>query len=198
MLACVFVGSGVGALRAPAVPTGPAPEADPDPAARRLPYLPQNARELAQVCAAVQVGAGALLALGRLPRLSSLALAASLVPTTLTDHAFWTVEDPEERAVQRVLFLKNVSLTGGLLLAAADTHGKPSLAYRARGAAHRTGADVAGTAHAVVAGTGDLAHAVVSGTGHLAQAVRSGTEDIAHSAAAHLHDATGSVRGHLP
>jgi uncharacterized membrane protein YphA (DoxX/SURF4 family) len=178
MLACVFVGGGVRALRAPAVPEEPADPgpADADAASSRFPCLPQNTEQLALVCAAVQVGAGALLALGRMPRLSSLALAASLVPTTLADHPFWTVDDPEERAVQRVLFLKNVSLTGGLLLAAADTHGKPSLAYRARGAAHRAAADVAETAHAVA----------------------SGTEDIAHGAAARLHDATDGVRSRLP
>lgn len=47
-------------------------------------------------------------------------------------HAFWTVEDPQERALQRAHFLTDLSALGGLLIAAADTHGKPSLAYRSR------------------------------------------------------------------
>ena len=34
-------------------------------------------------------------------------------------------------------FLKNAGLLGGLLLAAVDTEGKPSVGYRARRAAHK-------------------------------------------------------------
>ena len=70
--------------------------------------------------AAVQLAAGTLLALGRLPRLSALALAGSLAPTTAAGHPFWTVEDPAKRAQQRIQFNKNLAVLGGLLLAAAD------------------------------------------------------------------------------
>ena len=90
---------------------------------------------------AAMVGAGSLLALGRLPRIASTVLAATLVPTTLAAHAFWSEQDPEVRAQQRTQFLKNLGLLGGLLLAAVDTEGKPGLAYRAHMAndsAHRT------------------------------------------------------------
>ncbi len=72
---------------------------------------------------------------GRLTRAAALALAVSLVPTTLAGHAWWKTEDPDERARQRTQFTKNLSLLGGLLIAAEDTHGKPSLAYRSRAAA---------------------------------------------------------------
>jgi uncharacterized membrane protein YphA (DoxX/SURF4 family) len=51
--------------------------------------------------AAVQV-LGALLALGRAPRLSVPALAGSLIPTTVAGHAHWTIEDPAARKLQRV------------------------------------------------------------------------------------------------
>ena len=44
---------------------------------------------------------GSLLALGRLPRLASTVLAATLVPTTLAAHAFWEEQDPEARAQQQ-------------------------------------------------------------------------------------------------
>ena len=49
----------------------------------------------------------------------------------LLAHAFWKEQDPEVRERQKVQFLKNLGLLGGLLLAAVDTEGKPGLAYRA-------------------------------------------------------------------
>ena len=79
-------------------------------------------------------------ALGKLPRLASAVLAATLVPTTVAAHSFWQEQDPEVRAKQKVQFLKNLGLLGGLLLAAVDTEGKPGLAYRAHmvnASAHR-------------------------------------------------------------
>ena len=51
--------------------------------------------------------------------------------------------DPKERFGQLSHFLKNLGLLGGLLLAAVDTEGKPSVGYRARRAAHKA-ADVDG------------------------------------------------------
>ena len=80
---------------------------------------------------AVQVAAGLLLATGRAPRLASTALAASIVPTTIAGHRFWEYEG-EERHLQRMHFVKNASLLGGLILAAVDTEGRPGLAWRAR------------------------------------------------------------------
>jgi uncharacterized membrane protein YphA (DoxX/SURF4 family) len=90
-----------------------------------------------KIDAAVKVGAGALFALGKLPRLTSLLLAGSIVPTTLAGHRFWEHTDPKERFGQLSHFLKNLGLLGGLLLAAVDTEGKPSVGYRARRAAHK-------------------------------------------------------------
>ncbi|MCY0927979.1 DoxX family membrane protein [Streptomyces sp. H27-H1] len=88
--------------------------------------------KLMRVNSAVQVGAGLLFATGRAPRLAALTLATTLVPNAFASHAFWKVEDHEERGRQRALFLTDLSVLGGLLLATADTHGKPSLAYRSR------------------------------------------------------------------
>ncbi|MEU9802279.1 DoxX family protein [Streptomyces sp. NPDC051000] len=99
---------------------------------KRVPALAGDPLKLVRVHSAIQVGAGLMMATGRVPRLAALTLAASLVPTALTEHAFWTVEDPKERARQRAHFLTDLSALGGLLIAAADTHGKPSLAYRSR------------------------------------------------------------------
>ncbi|MFG2647858.1 DoxX family protein [Streptomyces sp. NPDC048436] len=133
MLSSAFIAGGLSTLRDPAR-VAPAAEPVAVPVASRVPGLPEDPEQLVRINAAVQIGAGLLLATGRWPRAAALALAGSLVPTTLAGHAWWKEKDPERRAQQRTEFLKNVSLLGGLLIAAADTHGKPSAAYRARGA----------------------------------------------------------------
>ena len=70
------------------------------------------------------VAAGLALALGIFPRLAAGILAASMVPTTLAGHPFWKESDPQKRSGHRIHFLKNVSIIGGLLLAAADDRGR--------------------------------------------------------------------------
>ncbi|MBO2463953.1 DoxX family protein [Actinomadura violacea] len=73
--------------------------------------------------AAVQTVAGGMLAIGVLPRISAVAIAASLVPTTLAGHAFWEIEDSATRKLQRIQFHKNATMLGGLLFAVvAETH----------------------------------------------------------------------------
>jgi uncharacterized membrane protein YphA (DoxX/SURF4 family) len=54
------------------------------------------------------------------PRLAALALAGSLIPTTLAGHAFWKVDDPTARKLQRIQFHKNLAMIGGLLFAVVD------------------------------------------------------------------------------
>lgn len=86
-------------------------------------YLPLPADDelLVRFNAAAQAGAGTLLALGRFPRSSAVVLAASLIPTTAAGHAFWTIEDPAARKMQRVQFHKNMAMIGGLFFAALDS-----------------------------------------------------------------------------
>ncbi|MEU6313643.1 DoxX family protein [Streptomyces sp. NPDC047014] len=131
LLAAPFIARGLRTVRRPddALPVAqPVVQALGD----RIPALAGDPKQLLRATGAVQAAAGLLLATGRAPRLAALTLAATLVPTSLTAHAFWTAEDPEERARQRAGFLTDLSALGGLLIAAADTHGKPSLAYRSR------------------------------------------------------------------
>ncbi|MGH8867528.1 MAG: DoxX family protein [Actinomycetes bacterium] len=129
MLAASFVAEGLGTLRNP-----PVDEGQPLPAGlgSRVPYLPDDARTVVRATGAVQVAAGGMLATGHLPRLSALALATTLVPGTAASHRFWEAKDPQVRADQLAHFLKNVSLAGGLLIAGADTQGRPGLGWRAR------------------------------------------------------------------
>lgn len=87
---------------------------------RKVVPLPADDELVVRGNAAVQVVGGAMLALGWAPRLSALALAGSLIPTTLAGHAYWTIEDPAVRKLQRIQFHKNMALIGGLLFAALD------------------------------------------------------------------------------
>jgi putative oxidoreductase len=93
--------------------------------------------QLVRINGGVQFAAGTLLLLGWAPRLASTVLAASLVPTTLAGHRFWEEKDPVVRSQERTAFLKNCAMVGGLLLAAVDKDGAPSLRWRTDKAAHR-------------------------------------------------------------
>lgn len=139
LLSSIFVSGGLEALRNPGSKV-PAADSVAPPIAAKLPYLPEDTETLVKINAGVQVGAGLMLALGRLPRLSSVLLAGSLVPTTLAGHRFWEESDPTRRAAQQLHFFKNLGLLGGLMLAAVDTEGRPGLAWRAQHATHHAAA----------------------------------------------------------
>jgi putative oxidoreductase len=140
MLASMFLVGGINALRnADALAVRAKPVTDRlvpllNKAAPQLP-IPQDPVTLVRLNGAVQVGAGLTLATGRAPRISSALLAATLVPTTVGGHRFWEEQDPAAKAQQRTHFFKNVSMLGGLLIAAGDTEGKPGVAWRTRRAA---------------------------------------------------------------
>jgi uncharacterized membrane protein YphA (DoxX/SURF4 family) len=136
LLAAIFVSGGIETLRNPK-PRIQAAEPLLDKTVGqvrgKLPaQLPTDPESLVKLDAAVKIGAGIALGLGRFPRLAALLLAGSLVPTTAAGHRFWEYEDPQERAAHQIHFLKNLGLLGGLLIAAADTHGKPSVTWRAK------------------------------------------------------------------
>jgi putative oxidoreductase len=141
LLAAPFVYGGISTLRKPQdrVPGArPVVEKITATADKQLPVqLPRDVEQYVKANAAVQVGAGSLLALGRFPRLTSLLLAGSTVPTTLAGHRFWEEQDPKVRFEKIAHFVKNLGMLGGLLLAAVDTEGKPSVGYRARRAASK-------------------------------------------------------------
>jgi uncharacterized membrane protein YphA (DoxX/SURF4 family) len=140
LLSAAFIGQGVETLRNPKVtldaaqPTVDALQTLPEPFASKVPSDPATA---ARINAAVQVGGGLLLATGRLPRIASAALAFTVIPGSLGAHLFWNETDPELKAQKRRDLLTDLSLLGGLIIASADTAGKPSLGWRGRRAAGR-------------------------------------------------------------
>ena len=159
MLATTFITRGVEALRSPK----PAADATrstleglsklPDPVGANV---PTDAETVAKVTAGVQIGAGLLLAAGRLPRLSSAALAVSVVPGSLGGHAFWNETDPVRKAAERKALFADVGLIGGLIIASVDTEGKPSLGWRGRRAARKVGERVSGVLPSTSASGGAL------------------------------------------
>jgi putative oxidoreductase len=141
LLAATFIYQGIDTLRNPKsrVPgAAPIVEQITDVVDKQLPVgVPKDVEQWVKVDAAVKVGAGTLFALGKFPRLSALLLAGSIVPTTLAGHRFWEHDDPKERSGQLSHLLKNLGLLGGLLIAAVDTEGKPSVGFRAKQTAEK-------------------------------------------------------------
>jgi uncharacterized membrane protein YphA (DoxX/SURF4 family) len=117
LVAAPFVVTGLETLRNP----GPrAEKAAPilKPLADRVSWLPSKDPEtLVRMQGALSVGAGTLLALGRFQRLTTLLLAAEMVPGLLTEHRFWDEDDPARRGTERALLLRDAGLFGALLIA---------------------------------------------------------------------------------
>lgn len=175
----IFIISGFDAVKNPggrAQVAGPllekAVHAAPDAVSAPLPSSPES---LVRLNGGVQLVAGSLLAIGKFPRISALALAASLVPTTVAGHAFWAAPK-EQQAAQRTQFLKNLAIFGGLIVTAVDTKGQPGLAWR--------------TGHAV--------DSAKSSIGDLTQSASDNVSEFAHSAEKAIADAQSAVADKLP
>ena len=136
LLGAIFVVSGLDVL---AHPEGRAKAAKPvvDTLAGVIPFVPADPVAAVTVNGLVHVGAGAMLAAGIMPRLAAAALAASMVPTTMAGHRFWEHEEPAQRAQQRVHFLKNTAILGGLLIAALENRRRTPLEPRPQPPAKR-------------------------------------------------------------
>jgi uncharacterized membrane protein YphA (DoxX/SURF4 family) len=140
LLSVAFIGQGVDSLRNPssaaeaAAPAVGGLQALPDPIGSSIPSDP---RTFAQINAAIQIGGGLLLATGKMPRVASAALALTVLPANLGAHMFWNETDKQLKAQKRREFLSDLSLLGGLMIASADTAGRPSLGWRGRRAAER-------------------------------------------------------------
>ena len=78
---------------------------------------------------AVELGGGLLLALGWKARWAAAALFLFLIPTTLIFHQFWGI-DPKLVQMQKIHFLKNVAIMGGMLLVLATGAGAWSVDRR--------------------------------------------------------------------
>lgn len=148
LLAGIFVFGGLSAWKRSSTLAGPAKKLV-DPIQDDLPGSP-TAEQLVKINAGVQVAAGGLFALGVAPRVMAITLGGTLVPTTLAGHRFWEMEG-DDKAQHQIHFLKNLALVGGLIFAALDTGGRPSVFWSGRKA---------------IGGLADNVSSTVSSTGH--------------------------------
>lgn len=65
---------------------------------------------------------GILILLGFQPRAGALLLILFLIPVTVVYHPFWVLEG-QEAQLQMIMFLKNLSILGGLLILASSGKG---------------------------------------------------------------------------
>ena len=91
------------------------------------PRIPTDPRTIVRAKAAADVVGGLALATGHFTRPAAAVLAVGMVPVAATD-----------RGDMPTSLLKNLGLLGGLLLAAADTEGRPNLRYRTSHAVDRS------------------------------------------------------------
>ncbi|MFS2295585.1 MAG: DoxX family membrane protein, partial [Actinomadura sp.] len=123
-VAAPYIMTGLDAIRDPrerAERVGPAVK----PVADRIEWLPKDPETLVRMEGALSLGTGALLMTGRLRRLTTLLMAAQLIPALATEHRFWTEDDPERRAGERSHLLKNAALFGALLMFATEPRRPP-------------------------------------------------------------------------
>ena len=99
-------------------------------------YMQSKGLPAAEVLAALtillEIGGGLALVFGVYTRWAALALAAFTLLASLIFHNFWAVPDAE-RMVQNLMFMKNISIVGGMLMLATFGPGAWSLDAR-RGA----------------------------------------------------------------
>ena len=81
---------------------------------------------LAVLTIILEVGGGLAIVFGLYARWAALALAGFTLLAALIFHAFWSAP-AEQQMVQQLLFMKNISVAGGLLVLAAFGAGALSL-----------------------------------------------------------------------
>ncbi len=69
---------------------------------------------------------GLMLLTGYRSRFGATLLLLYWIPVTLIVHSFWN-DPPEVQRMQSILFMKNLAITGGLLIATVNTAGKYSV-----------------------------------------------------------------------
>jgi putative oxidoreductase len=81
---------------------------------------------LAVLTVIIELGAGLLLVVGWKARWAAFLLFLFIIPVSLVYHNFWTMEGAQA-AMNKIQFMKNVSIMGGMLLAAAFGPGRYSV-----------------------------------------------------------------------
>jgi len=131
MLATSFVLDGIDAMTRPARHAERFERATPLLERAGLPpMLTSDARMLTRACGAVSVMAGLGLATSRAPRTCAAVLAGLNIPLTLVNNPVWAVKGKEARKAALSGLARGGAVGAGLLLAAVDREGRPSLTWR--------------------------------------------------------------------
>ncbi|WP_194948280.1 DoxX family protein [Actinomyces trachealis] len=93
------------------------------------PVMDSDATLMARVSGAVSVLAGLGLATGVAPRTSAALLAALNVPLTLVNHPVWLGASAQVRSQRLSGLTRGAAVGAGLVMAALDRGGKPSLSW---------------------------------------------------------------------
>src|SRR5260221_12584627 len=93
-------------------------------------YIASKGLPMAQLVAigtiAVEIGGGIMLAVGFKARWAALALAVFTLLAAIIFHNFWAAEAAQKMA-QQINFMKNISITGGMLMVFAFGPGRLSV-----------------------------------------------------------------------
>jgi putative oxidoreductase len=84
-------------------------------------------KTLVELAGLVALAGGLSVLLGYRARAGAWLLVLFLVPVTLTMHNFWSVADAQEAMMQRINFMKNLSMLGAALIVAYFGSGPFSL-----------------------------------------------------------------------
>ncbi|MDE9365878.1 DoxX family protein [Luteipulveratus sp. YIM 133132] len=93
--------------------------------------VPNDPELIVRGVGGAQLVGAALLGTGRFPRPAAVLLGALMGPSTYVHEGFWAETDPARKAQKKSGFFRNAAILGGVILAAVDTAGKPSLRWRA-------------------------------------------------------------------
>ena len=84
----------------------------------------------AVIAIAVELGAGLMLAVGWKTRFAAVAIAVFTLAASIFFHNFWTMADAAAAGTNKIMFLKNITIIGGMLMVVAFGPGRYSLDRR--------------------------------------------------------------------
>jgi len=84
----------------------------------------------AAIAIAIELGAGLMLAFGWKTRCAAVAIAVFTLAASIFFHNFWTMADAAAAGTNKIMFLKNITIIGGMLMVVAFGPGRYSLDRR--------------------------------------------------------------------
>jgi len=116
LFSLIFIMSGIGHLT------------DPAPMVQYTEAMGVPAAKLMVILTGLMILLGGIsILLGFKARLGALLIILFLIPVTPIMHRFFTIDDPQQRMIQMIMFMKNLSMLGGAFIIAAFGPGEISI-----------------------------------------------------------------------